>query len=80
LLAALFAREHTVDAALELTRPVAHHWLVAARDGLADPGLAAVAPRLTELACEALPGIGLSPAATSDLTHRLRTKAGGDHV
>jgi glutamate--cysteine ligase len=79
MVAALFAREQTVDAALELTRPVAHHWVAAARDGLADPDLAAVAPALIELAGQALPDTGLSGEAISDLTQRLRAKAGGDH-
>jgi glutamate--cysteine ligase len=68
LLTALFAREATVDAALALTKGSAGRWLAAARDGLADPVLAAEAPALLDLASRALPDLGLSPTTISAVT------------
>jgi glutamate--cysteine ligase len=68
LLTALFARESTVDAALALTTGSAGRWRPAARDGLADPVLAAEAPAVLDLACRALPHTGLSPTMISAVT------------
>lgn len=79
VLAALFAREETVDAAFQLAAPAAHRWVAAARDGLADPVIASVAPVLAELACQALGDTDLLPETRRDLAQRLHAKAGGDH-
>ncbi len=68
LLTALVARESTVDAALALTTGSAGRWLAAARDGLADPVLAAEAPAVLDLACRALSHIDLSPTTISAVT------------
>jgi glutamate--cysteine ligase len=68
LLTALFAREATVDAALTLTTASAGRWLPAARDGLADPVLAAEAPAVLDLACRALAHIHLSRDTISAVT------------
>lgn len=54
MLAALFAREETVDLAAEIAAPAADRWEQAARAGLCDPVICAVVPRLTDLACRAL--------------------------
>ena len=63
VLAALFAREDTVDAATDLAAPAAGRWVRAARDGLADSVLAKVARPVLELACQALADTDL-PATT----------------
>jgi glutamate--cysteine ligase len=76
LLTALFARESTVDAALALTSGSAGRWLAAARDGLADPVLAAEAPALLDLACRALPHIDLSPTTISAVTAAVGRRLG----
>lgn len=54
LMAALFAREATVDAVLDLAAPAADRWVPAARLGLADPIIATIAPAIVDLACGAL--------------------------
>jgi glutamate--cysteine ligase len=79
LVAALFAREHTVDAAVEIAAEAAPRWRQAARDGLADPVLRKVTPALLDLACRALPDTGLAPttisAVTESVGHRLNQGA-----
>jgi glutamate--cysteine ligase len=81
LLTALFAHESTVDAALALTAGSAGRWLAAARDGLADPVLAAEAPAVLDLACRALAHTDLSPttiaAVTADVGRRLTAAGAG---
>lgn len=76
VLAALFAREETVDAAAELAAPAAGRWVQSARHGLADPAIAAVAPDLLDLACGALTDTDLPPATvravTTAVARRLR--------
>ncbi|GAA2353780.1 glutamate--cysteine ligase EgtA [Catellatospora methionotrophica] len=62
VLAALFAREETVDVAAALAAPAAGRWIQAARHGLADPAIAAAAPPLLGLACDALDDTDLPPA------------------
>ncbi len=54
LLAALMARPSTIDQVLDLTQASAGRWVEAARDGLADPVLAATARRLVQLGADAL--------------------------
>jgi glutamate--cysteine ligase len=73
LVAALFAREHTVDAAADLVAGAAGRWLPAARDGLADPVLRETAPALLDLACDALADTDLDSttiAAVADTVDR----------
>jgi glutamate--cysteine ligase len=68
LVAALFADERTVDAAVDLAGPVEDRWLQAARDGLADPELARTTPALLDLACRSLTGTDLDPETISAVT------------
>jgi glutamate--cysteine ligase len=65
LLAALLSDPSTVDEARRVCEPVAGAWREAARKGLGDPGIAAVAAKVADLGCAALPATGL-PAATVD--------------
>ncbi|MDI1462072.1 glutamate-cysteine ligase family protein [Catellatospora sp. KI3] len=79
VVAALFTREETVDAAAELAAPAAGRWVQAARHGLADPAIAAAAPRLLDLARAALDGTDLPPdtvRAVRDAVDR-RLRQGG---
>jgi glutamate--cysteine ligase len=59
LLAALLSTPDTVDAVLDACLPVGDRWLPAARDGLADPAIAAAAAAVLDLGARALPGMGL---------------------
>jgi glutamate--cysteine ligase len=65
VLAALFARESTVDAVIEAAAGAADRWVPAARHGLADPVLAKTAPRILDLACDALEHTDLPPETTA---------------
>ncbi|MEU1242873.1 ergothioneine biosynthesis glutamate--cysteine ligase EgtA [Micromonospora parva] len=65
VLTALFDDPGTVREASAIAMPVAHRWSAAARHGLADPALAAVAAALLDLALTALPRLEL-PASTHD--------------
>lgn len=75
LLTALLARSGTVDRVLELCAPVTGCWEVAARRGLADPGLAGVARAVTDLGCAELSATGLPGHITDEIAdtvqHRL---------
>ncbi len=59
LLAALFSKPSTVDSVREVCEPVADRWSDAARHGLADSRLAAVARTVADLGCSALPNLDL---------------------
>jgi glutamate--cysteine ligase len=65
VLASLLADDATTAAALALAAPVAHRWLPAARDGLADQALRSVAADVLDLALRGLDRTGL-PAATRE--------------
>jgi glutamate--cysteine ligase len=65
LLSALLARPSTVDEVLAVCEPVLGAWERAARAGLADEGIAAVARKVADLGCAALPDTGL-PDTTID--------------
>jgi glutamate--cysteine ligase len=71
VLAALFAREETVDEAAARALPAADRWVAAARDGLADPVLRAVASRVVELARNALSDTDLTAARAGAVADRL---------
>jgi glutamate--cysteine ligase len=62
VLTSLLADDAGTAAALELARPVADRWLPAARDGLADPMLRAVAVAVLDLALGGSDRTGLPPA------------------
>ncbi|TVT01717.1 ergothioneine biosynthesis glutamate--cysteine ligase EgtA [Amycolatopsis bartoniae] len=65
LLTALLARSSTVDKLLAVCEPVADAWERAARAGLGDGEIAAVAAKMADLGCAALPATGL-PQETID--------------
>ncbi|HCT78850.1 MAG TPA: ergothioneine biosynthesis glutamate--cysteine ligase EgtA [Micromonosporaceae bacterium] len=71
MLAALFAREETVDAAAEIAAPAADRWLQAAQEGLSDAVIASVIPPLIQLACQALSDTDLPPPITTEVAERL---------
>ena len=71
VLAALFADERTVDEASALALPAADRWAAAARAGLADPVIGAVAPRVAQLALGALAHTDLTAAQAGAVTDRL---------
>jgi glutamate--cysteine ligase len=71
LLAALLSSQSTVEAVAELCLPVADRWLPAARDGLADVAIAAVARRVLELGIRALPDTGLTEEVAQSITAEL---------
>lgn len=60
LVAALMARPSTIDQVLDLTQASAWRWVEAARDGLADPVLAAAARRLVQLGADSLGHLDLT--------------------
>lgn len=76
LLAALLSTPDTVDAVLDACLPVVDRWLPAARDGLADPAIAAAAAAVLDLGARALPGMGLghdlTEAVIADLDRHVR--------
>ncbi|MER7420625.1 ergothioneine biosynthesis glutamate--cysteine ligase EgtA [Micromonospora peucetia] len=82
VLAALLADPATVRAARAVAGPVAHRWHAAARHGLRDPALAAVAADLFDLALAGLPGLDLPAALHDDIdrgVRRRRDAAGRRH-
>jgi glutamate--cysteine ligase len=68
IVAALFAREDTVETAAQIAAGTAGRWLPAARDGLADPVLREAASALLDLACGALADTDLTPTTISAVT------------
>ncbi|MDT8912641.1 glutamate-cysteine ligase family protein [Amycolatopsis sp. PS_44_ISF1] len=77
LVTALLARPSTVERVGELCAPVAGRWADAARRGLADPGLAAVARELAELGIAELGATGLPEAAITEITGSVRARVNG---
>jgi glutamate--cysteine ligase len=71
LMAALMASRATVEAVVELCKPVADRWLDAARDGLADRQLAEVASAVVELGIRAMPDTGLTHEVAESITSDL---------
>jgi glutamate--cysteine ligase len=71
LLIALMATRQTVEAVVELCKPVADRWLDAARDGLADRQLAEVAAAVIELGITSLPDTGLTKEVAESITSDL---------
>lgn len=68
VLTALLSDDDTVDRARELCDPVAGQWMSAARAGLADPVLHAVAHQVLDLACHRLDRTDLTPADRDHVT------------
>jgi glutamate--cysteine ligase len=67
VVAALLADDKTVDAVRDICAPAANRWMAAARFGLADPVLAAVAPAVLDLACRAFDRVGLPAGLQTEL-------------
>jgi glutamate--cysteine ligase len=81
VLAALLADDAGTDAARALAAPAAGRWEPAARDGLADPVVAAAAADVLDLACRRLDRTGLPPDSrdrVTDIVHR-RLHRGAAH-
>jgi glutamate--cysteine ligase len=81
LLAALMARPSTIDQLLHVTESCSGRWFEAARDGLADPVLSLVAPRVVQLGADALDHLDLTAAQSGqvldDLDARLAAGPAG---
>ncbi|KAA9148912.1 ergothioneine biosynthesis glutamate--cysteine ligase EgtA, partial [Amycolatopsis acidicola] len=82
LLAALLARPSTVDKVLELCEPVADRWTDAARYGLADGGIAAVARKVVDLGCAELTRTGLPDKTINEISEGVQglVRAGGEQL
>lgn len=77
LVSALLARPSTVDEVRRLCAPVAGRWAGAARDGLRDDGLAAVAKDLVELGIAELGTTGLDGTTITEITESVRARVNG---
>jgi glutamate--cysteine ligase len=78
VLVALLIDDASVDLVRDLCATVASRWHDAARVGLADPGLAAVARQVADLAARQLPRTGLTPVAVAEVNELVgRRLAGG---
>ncbi|WP_410616895.1 glutamate-cysteine ligase family protein [Amycolatopsis sp. lyj-109] len=75
LVSALLARPATVDKVREICAPVAGRWTTAARRGLADPELAAVAAVLADLGCAELGATGLAEESISEISESVQGRA-----
>ncbi|BCB76978.1 hypothetical protein Pflav_033880 [Phytohabitans flavus] len=64
-----------MDEASERALPAADRWVAAARDGLADPVIGAVAPRVVELARKSLADTDLTAAQAGAVDDRLQEAA-----
>ncbi|WP_019812610.1 glutamate-cysteine ligase family protein [Saccharomonospora saliphila] len=69
LLVALLDRPATVDRLLDICEPVATRWADAARHGLSDPDIAAVARRVVDLGCAELATTDLPAETIADIAH-----------
>jgi len=76
MLAALFARESTVDEAVAIAAPAAGRWGSAAQLGLADRAIALVVPALVTLACKAIADTDLPRDLAGRIAERLWAKGG----
>jgi len=74
LFTALFARPSTVERLLEICEPVADRWEAAARDGLRDPEIAAVAREVVDLGCAELTSVDLPPETIAEITESVQKR------
>ncbi|HKS49081.1 MAG TPA: glutamate-cysteine ligase family protein [Amycolatopsis sp.] len=72
LLTALLHRQSTVDTVRELCEPVAGRWEQAARCGLTDPEIAAVARKVVDLGCAELSHTGLPGGLLDEISEGVR--------
>ncbi|MEC3979988.1 glutamate-cysteine ligase family protein [Amycolatopsis sp. H20-H5] len=77
LVAGLLARPSTVDKVLDICAPVANRWDTAARAGLADPAIAAVAAEVVDLGCAELGVTGLSTAVVGEISESVQARVHG---
>ncbi|HVW40184.1 MAG TPA: glutamate-cysteine ligase family protein [Amycolatopsis sp.] len=79
LMTALLDRPSTVDKVLEICEPVEGKWECAARFGLADKEIAAVARKVVDLACAELTRTGLPSATITEISESAQglVRAGG---
>ncbi|AUI58724.1 glutamate-cysteine ligase family protein [Amycolatopsis sp. BJA-103] len=77
LLTALLARPSTVDKVLGLCEPVVGRWERAARFGLADRAIAAVASEVVDLGCAELGMTGLPPETISEISEGVQSLVHG---
>lgn len=75
LLTALLADESTVDMVLDLCAPVLDRWESAARFGLADPEIAAVARKVADLGCASLNRTDLPQSAIAEIADAVQKRA-----
>jgi len=75
LLTALLDRPSTVDRVREVCAPVADEWELAARAGLDDPRLAAVARAVADLGCAELPRTGLAGHTVNQISEGVQRLA-----
>ncbi|NYI92163.1 glutamate--cysteine ligase [Amycolatopsis endophytica] len=75
LLSALLDQPSTVDKVLEVCAPVADEWELAARAGVADPRLAAVAREVADLGCAALSGTDLTEETVNEISEGVQRLA-----
>ncbi|WP_091287841.1 glutamate-cysteine ligase family protein [Amycolatopsis xylanica] len=76
LFTALLADESTVDAVLDLCAPVLDQWESAARFGLADAGIAAVARKVADLGCASLSRTDLPRPVIAEIADAVQKRAG----
>ncbi|QRP49647.1 glutamate-cysteine ligase family protein [Amycolatopsis sp. FDAARGOS 1241] len=77
LVSALLARPSTVDEVRELCAPVAGRWADAARAGLQDDSIAAVAKDVVELGITELGTTGLDTETTTEIAESVRARVNG---
>jgi glutamate--cysteine ligase len=74
LFTALLANPSTVDRLLEICEPVADRWECAAKFGLADPEIAAVARKVADIGCAELGAADLSPELITEITEAVQQR------
>ncbi|MEV6824317.1 glutamate-cysteine ligase family protein [Amycolatopsis sp. NPDC051102] len=75
LVTALLARPSTVDKVRAICAPVEDRWTEAARRGLADAELAAVAAALADLGCAELGATGLAAESITEISESVQGRA-----
>jgi glutamate--cysteine ligase len=74
LFTALFAKQDTVEKLLEICEPVANRWESAAKAGLGDPEIAAVAREVVDLGCAELTSSDLPAETISEITESVQKR------
>jgi glutamate--cysteine ligase len=74
LFTALLARPSTVDRLLEICEPVAGRWERAAKSGLNDPEIAAVAREVVDLGCAELTAVDLPAETIAEITESVQQR------